>query len=204
MGCINFLLNILSGIIGGIIAGFIVYFIIEFKDKRDWNKAKIMLINLFNRSLNHSLTIFRELAAIEPPYRITDDKQYLSYIKKEFGTNCEILSEKIKNNLNRERYKLFLYNIEKLQEEIKYLLILFLSFKKSDRWYVENIIEFKNLALSVPNFFLAFPEISDPNYQNDLRIQAFKNQAINDAVRFCNFVINLKENKKIQDFIKNN
>ncbi len=195
----NYFISIIFNMLGGIIAGFIVYFILDCKEKKQWQKSKTKLAGLFDDVLTRALTTIRLLAGIEPPLGIKNNEDFLDYIKKEFGKDYQQLIVKVKNSLNPERYNTLLMNIKGLNEEIKYLLLVFLSFKKSDNWYIENILELYNRINSNFWIFYTFPEISDLKYQNDNKIKSFKNTAINDIVDFCKFVLTVKQSENIKN-----
>jgi hypothetical protein len=193
--------SIFLNILGGIIAGFIVYFIIEHRERHQWQKSKVKLIKLFDGTLNRALSTIRLLAGINPPppLDIQKNEQFLKYIKKEFGEDCKNLSEYIINNLTPERHKTLLVNIQGLQEETKYLLSMFLTFKKADNWYVERIIELYNHIQSDFWAFCTFPEISDYKYKEDRKIKDFKYCAANNIVDFSKFVLEVKHHKNIRN-----
>lgn len=195
---ISIIFNILGGIIGGIIAGFIVYFILDCKEKKQWQKSKTRLVGLFDDVLTRALTTIRLLAGIEPPLGIKNNEDFLDYIKKEFGEDYQQLIVKVKNSLNPERYNTLLKNIKGLNEEVRYLLLAFLSFKKAESWYIENILDLYNQINSKFWIFYTFPEISDLKYQNDNKIKSLKNNAVNDLVDFCKFVLVVKQSKNIK------
>ncbi|MCK4745354.1 hypothetical protein KAS41_04795 [Candidatus Parcubacteria bacterium] len=195
--------SIFWNILGGIISGVIVYFVIEYKEKMQWKKSKNKLVNLLNDALSRSLTTIRLLINIKPPLDIQNDEQFIKYIKQEFGDNCEKLLEKIKSGLTKEKHKILLSNIQGLQEEIKYLLSIFLSFRKADKWYIKNILEMHSRMQSAFWIFYAFPEISNIKYQNDKKIEFFKKSGANDIMKFCKFILKFKCDKRIKAIEKN-
>ncbi|MGH7884271.1 MAG: hypothetical protein ACRENO_01100 [Thermodesulfobacteriota bacterium] len=185
--------SLLSGIISGVIAGIIVYFAIEYKERQDWKKSKGILANHFNISLNHSLSSIRGLAGIPPPENVRNDHELLEYLYNKFGPKCLALSTALNTNLNLNRYKIFITNIQAAQDEVSYLQLLFISFRKADKWYIEQILEFSNRVNKQFWAFYVFPEIADPKFIEDPQIIMFKHKAIKDVIDFCNFTLELKK-----------
>jgi hypothetical protein len=194
----NQICNILWNIVGGIISGVIVYFIIGYREKQQWKKSKTEIVKLLDGALNRALTTVRLLAGIRPP---RNNEQFIEYIEQEFGNDCKILSQKINNHFTPEAHKILLTNVQGLQEEIRYLLSIFLSFKKAENWYIENILDIHNRTQATFWVFAAFPEISDAEYQNDEKIKECKEYGTNSVVEFCKFILVLKCDEKIKNYI---
>ncbi len=189
--------NVSWNIIGGIISGFLVYFIIEYRDNRQWQKSKNKLIKLLDNALIRTLTTVRLASGIEASHGVQMSGQLIKFIKQEFGDDCKNVESKMKTDLNAKRLTILLKNVQGLQEETKYLLSIFLSFKKVDSWYVDKIIALHNHLANDFWIYYAFPEIGNSEYEKDKTIMQLKSDGAKQISLFCKFVLDFKCSKEM-------
>lgn len=189
--------NVSWNIIGGIISGFLVYFIIEYRDNRQWQKSKNKLIKLLDNVLVRALTTVRLAAGMEAPHGVQMSEQLIKFIKQKFGDDCKNVEIGMKTDLDTGRRITLLKNVRGLQEETKYLLSIFLSFKKVDSWYVDKIIDLHNHLVNDFWIYYVFPEIGNSEYEKDKTIVQLKSDGAKQISLFCKFVLAFKCSKEM-------
>jgi len=189
--------NISWNIIGGVISGILVYFILEYRDNRQWQKSKNKLIKLLDNALIRALTTVRLASGIEPPHGVQTNEQFVEFVRQKFGEDCENIENGMKTDLDTEKRITLLNNVQGLQEENKYLLSIFLSFKKADNWYIDKIIDLQNHLANDFWIYYAFPEIGDSKYEKDEKIIKLKSDGAKQVSLFCKFILDFKCSKQM-------
>ncbi len=185
----------LLSVSGGVIAGLVVYFIIDYKEVKHWRGSKEKLIENLNITINAILSTVRTAAGFDTPsLRIASDEEYLQYIKSTFDAENNFGA--LKNALiemEEGNKKTFLSNLYNMSEALKYMLTLFIGFRKADNWFVENIFKLIEKLYNASMLYYTFPEICEPKLKRKENIVHLEEIAIRNVVDLVDFAIKFKD-----------
>jgi hypothetical protein len=187
-------ITIIWPLLCSVLAGFFVYLILEIKDRRHWSDSKLKIIENLDSTLTAVLTTIRLAAGMNPPRDLSIPQEIISFFKDSFGyiSKYQILRDQLKS-MDEKKRKIFLSNIQNMQEAVRFLLPIFVSFRKADSWYVKKIFELNEKLYQASVLYVTFPEICDSALDNDHRLKGIKEQAIIDIVQLADFTFNFKE-----------
>lgn len=187
-------ITIIWPLLCSVLAGFFVYLILEIKDRRHWSDSKLKIVENLDSTLTAVLTTIRLAAEMNPPMGLSIPQEIISFLKDSFGYNSkyQILRNGLKN-MDEKKRKIFLSNIQNMQEAVRFLLPIFVSFRKADSWYVKKIFELNEKLYQASVLYVTFPEICDSAFDNDHRLKGIKERAITDIVQLADFTFNFKE-----------
>lgn len=177
-----------------VLAGFFVYLILEIKDRKHWSGSKVKIVENLDSILTAVLTTIRLAAGINPPKDLSTPQKIVSFLKGSFGYNSkyQILRGGLKN-MDEKKRRIFLSNVQDMYEAVRFLLPIFVSFRKADSWYVKKIFELNEKLHQASVLYVTFPEICDSTFDNDHRLKGIKEQAVTDIVQLADFIFNFKE-----------
>jgi len=173
-----------------LLTGFLVYRILKIKDNRHWSSSRKKILKNLDSILKAALTSIRIAAGVKY-CNFSDPAQEYVFLIKEFEKDNSYKALRTKlEDMDEEKRKSFLLNIRNLQESLRFFITIFISFRNSDNWHMEKLLEFNEKIYKASVLYATFPEIC---YANDKTTEIIKKIAISDVIELTDFIFNFRE-----------